>query len=168
MLGLPHGGHAPLPREAPVSGPIYSTGRRDESEAAVIRALRAGGATVYQLSARDVPDLLVGYRGVTRLVEVKTDRAKLRPGQAAFALRWLGAPPVVCRTAPQAVALLRKWETESQETRISFPVTEHMNSWDEGWSTTAPQTSGSGPPRPDLERNAPKATQARKRGSRGR
>ena len=127
-----------------MTGPLYSKGRRDESEAAVVKAFRDGGATVYQLSARDVPDLLVGYCGVTRLVEVKTDRAKLRPGQAAFSLRWLGAPPVVCRTAPQAVALLRKWETESQETRISFPRVEMVNSWDEVWSTTAPQTSGKG------------------------
>ncbi len=88
-----------------MTGPIYATGKRDEAEPAVVRAFENGGAMVAKLSARDLPDLLVGFLGVTHLVEVKTNRARMRNGQETFAKKWLGSPVVVARTAAQA----RKW-----------------------------------------------------------
>lgn len=96
-----------------MSGPIYGNGRRDEVEPGVIKAFEAGGATVKQLSGKDVPDLLVGYLLETHLVEVKTNRAKLRDGQAQFARTWLGSPVVVARTPAQA----RKWLTVWRQRR---------------------------------------------------
>jgi len=92
-----------------MTGPIYGIGRRDKMEPEVIKAFKAGGASVQQLSGRDVPDLLVGYLGVTHLVEVKTDRAGLKPGQKRWADEWRGERPVVARTAPQAWKLVRIW-----------------------------------------------------------
>jgi hypothetical protein len=95
-----------------VTGPIYGIGRRDRMEPEVIEAFKVGGASVQQLSGRDVPDLLVGFLGLTHLVEVKTDRAGLKPGQKRWADEWLGERPVVARTAPQARKWMRMWANE--------------------------------------------------------
>jgi len=100
-----------------MSGPLYGLGRRDAAEPEVIAAFRSGGASVQQLSGRDVPDLLVGYLGVTRLVEVKTNRATLKPGQRRWAETWLGEAPCVARTAPQARKLLNVWAERGRPAR---------------------------------------------------
>ena len=76
--------------------------KRDDSEREVIDTLEAGGATVQQLSGEDVPDLLVGLRGVNFLIEVKTGNAKLKPGQAKWHEGWGGAKVEVVRNAAQA------------------------------------------------------------------
>ncbi len=66
--------------------------RRDEGEAAIVAALRAEGAWVRRLDAKDLPDLLVLFRGRIYLLEVKQpagprgglkDRT-LSEGQLAF------------------------------------------------------------------------------------
>lgn len=56
--------------------------RRDANEAAIIEALRGAGASVQQLNERGAPDLLVGFRGTTYLLEVKNPEAKggAKPG----------------------------------------------------------------------------------------
>lgn len=46
--------------------------RRDAAERDIITALEKAGATVHQLSGKDIPDLLVGARGHTYLLEVKS------------------------------------------------------------------------------------------------
>lgn len=75
-----------VPRRAP---------RRDANEPAIIAALEAIGASVTQLDAPGVPDLLVGWRGRTFCIEVKDgakspSRRKLTPDQRRWALRWRG------------------------------------------------------------------------------
>lgn len=62
--------------------------KRDTAEPAIVERLRQLGAWVQPLSGSNVPDLLVRFKGVNHLVEVKTGRAKLRPGQQAAALVW--------------------------------------------------------------------------------
>ena len=62
-----------------MSGPIYRLDRRDSAEPEVVAVFLKAGATVVRHSGRDEPDLFVGYRGVWHAVEVKTDRAGLRP-----------------------------------------------------------------------------------------
>ena len=69
--------------------------RRDANEPAIIAALRAVGATVEQLSAPDLPDLLVGYCGGNWLMEVKTEKGKLKPGQERWQEWWRGVVDVV-------------------------------------------------------------------------
>lgn len=86
---------------------FFRPAHRDAAEPAIIAALRAVGATVHQLSGEDIPDLLVGYRGRTTLLEVKTpgleytDKrngktykrdGKLSEGQQAFFDSWKGGP----------------------------------------------------------------------------
>ena len=63
--------------------------RVDENQAAIVKALRDAGAYVWIIS---LPvDLLVGYKGHTFLVEIKTDaRKRLTALQADFFETWSG------------------------------------------------------------------------------
>lgn len=96
--------------------------RRDACEKAIVLALEAAGATVTKLDGRGVPDLLVGFRGMTLLMECKDpdDGARnsrhngrkvanplgLRESQWAWWQTWRGYPPVVVSTPEQAIRLL--------------------------------------------------------------
>jgi hypothetical protein len=85
--------------------PVYGA-RRDNSEPGVVKAFRAGGASVDFLpGGNGRPDLLIGFLRETHLVETKTDGAGLRASQKEWAAKWLGSPVVVARTPAQA----RKW-----------------------------------------------------------
>lgn len=68
--------------------------KRDGNEAGIVAALRQVGATVQHLSEEDCPDLLVGFRSTTFLLEVKSGANDLTPGQARWFLEWRGG---VCR-----------------------------------------------------------------------
>lgn len=83
--------------------------KRDTAEAGIIAALEAGGCTVQQISAKDVPDLLIGRRGSTLVAEVKTGKARLSDGQSQWWDRWRGNERIVLRTVDDALALLRRW-----------------------------------------------------------
>ena len=88
--------------------------KRDKNEAAICLALEQVGATVERLSGADLPDLLVGFRGVNVLMEVKqpagakggTSHRELLPGQAAWHATWRGAPVAVVRTPAEALAAI--------------------------------------------------------------
>lgn len=96
---------------------FFRPAHRDAAEPAIINALRAIGATVWPISGKDVPDLLVGYRGVTYLLEVKSrieeagkDRkksylrtTKTSDGQKAFMESWKGGPARVVHTPEEAL-----------------------------------------------------------------
>lgn len=75
--------------------------RVDPNQRALVKALRAAGASVVSLASigRGCPDLLVGYRGMTFLVELKRDAKAYSSGtgarvahenQVAFAAAWRG------------------------------------------------------------------------------
>jgi len=83
--------------------------RRDESEPGIVDAFREGGASVTPLSAKGIPDLLVGFCGVTHLVEAKTGNAGLTEAQMEFRASWSGEPPVDVRTPAQARRWLAVW-----------------------------------------------------------
>lgn len=84
--------------------------KRDDAERDIVRTLEAAGATVSRLSPTGasgetgLPDLLVGFRGVNYLLEVKTGRRKLRPGQVAWRERWQGQAVAVVRSVEDALA----------------------------------------------------------------
>ena len=78
-----------------IGGYVYQSGRRDKNEREIIDALRGAGASVQQLHAMGVPDLLVGYRGVNILLEVKSDKGKLNGQQVDWHAKWQGAVSVV-------------------------------------------------------------------------
>ena len=64
--------------------------RRDTIHADIVAALRAVGASVQDLAAvgGGVPDILVGYRGVNYLMEIKTPRHTTKAGTHARQQEW--------------------------------------------------------------------------------
>lgn len=78
--------------------------KRDASEGEVILTLRNCGWRVLQINVKDGPDLLAAKGGRTVLIEVKTGKQQLRPGQAAWQAAW-PAPVYVVRTVDDALAL---------------------------------------------------------------
>lgn len=79
--------------------------KRDANEREIIKALRQLGAEVYELSSRSIPDLLVGWRGVNYLIEVKSDKGKLTPYQNEFHQTWTGQVAII-RSVDEAVTFL--------------------------------------------------------------
>lgn len=77
----------------------YSYHQLDANHKAVRAGLEAAGATV---DPKCPGDLLVGFRGVNYLLEVKTAKGKLRPSQERFKARWKGQYAVV-RTMDEAL-----------------------------------------------------------------
>lgn len=77
--------------------------RRDENEPEIVQALRAFGASVEFIGRKGVPDLLVGFRGATHLLEVKTPGGRLRDEQEAWHAGWRGTRPVVVENPEQAL-----------------------------------------------------------------
>lgn len=80
--------------------------KRDANEAEIIKALRAAGCSVAQISARGLPDLLVGTpSGTNLLLEVKRPGAKLTASEAAFFAAWQGQRSVV-HSVEEALAVI--------------------------------------------------------------
>lgn len=74
----------------------------DANQTQVVEALRAAGATVQSLAAvgQGVPDLLVGFRGQTVLLEVKDGRKppserRLTEQQITWHGAWRGGPVAI-------------------------------------------------------------------------
>ena len=88
-----------------------SQSRRDAAEPAVIEAFKALGCSVQPLD-RPV-DLLVGFKGTSHLVEVKTGKVgygkRLNGNQEAWAALWRGSPVHVARTPEDAKELVEMW-----------------------------------------------------------
>ena len=81
--------------------------RADANQAEIVAALREIGATVTDLHrvGGGCPDLLVGYRGVNYLLEVKTEDGEFTPKEADWFLTWHGQRAVV-HTIAEALAVL--------------------------------------------------------------
>jgi hypothetical protein len=82
--------------------------RVDSNQKDIAAALMKMGATVFSLAAigGGCPDLLVGWRGVTYLVEVKGEKGKFTPAQTDFYERWKGGPIACLRTTVDVVEFL--------------------------------------------------------------
>jgi len=85
--------------------------KRDGNEAAIIAALRAVGASVTQLDGVGVPDLVVGWRGKTHLLEVKDggkppSHRRLTPAQREWHAAWRGGSLVVVADIDAALAAI--------------------------------------------------------------
>lgn len=91
--------------------------RVDQNQKEIIKALRDAGATVQPLHSigQGCPDLLVGAKGVTHLLEVKNPKALSGVGrvmqatkdrQAAWHEKWRGVPPVKVYTVEEALKVI--------------------------------------------------------------
>lgn len=97
---------------APATGRRFRAMRADRSQVGIVRALLAAGASVEVIPGHGGrPDLLVGYRGATFLLECKTPGHSLTTGsakahlarQAAWRAAWRGGPVTVVETPEQAL-----------------------------------------------------------------
>lgn len=88
--------------------PLRSHGnKRDASEAKIVDCLRSAGCSVERM---DKPcDLLIGFRGETFLVEVKTGKGKLTDSQSDFKAKWRGSPVFIIRDVSGALETLKLW-----------------------------------------------------------
>lgn len=88
-------------------------GRIDDNQRIIVDTLRTAGATVVLLSdvGKGVPDLLVGFRGVTLLMEVKdgkkppSDRL-LTPDQQRWHAEWRGGALAIVDSADSALRMI--------------------------------------------------------------
>lgn len=92
--------------------------RTDLNQQSIVNALRQIGAHVVDTSevGHGFPDLVVGWRGQTYLIECKNgDRApsarKLTSDQQIFLLNWAGGPLFVVDSPSQAIAMITQRET---------------------------------------------------------
>lgn len=81
-------------------------GRRDTTHKEVRDGLRALGISVADTAdmGDDFPDLVVGVRGQTFLIEVKGPKTPVSEGQREFAAAWRGSPVIVARSLDEALA----------------------------------------------------------------
>ena len=75
------------------------------TQAEIVTALRNAGCSVVSLAGvgQGVPDLLVGVRGETYLLECKSPGERLRLSQKQWTDAWRGAKPMVVKTALEAL-----------------------------------------------------------------
>jgi hypothetical protein len=80
----------------------------DENHRAIVATLQYNGALVGDLSnaGGGIPDLVVGFRGVLFLVEVKTPKGALSPKQKEFFAQWSEYPTLVIRTVDEAMDVM--------------------------------------------------------------
>ena len=67
--------------------------RVDQNQPEIVKEFRRMGATVQIISniGKGCPDIIVGYKGVNYLIEIKKDeKAKLTPHEEVFFLTWRG------------------------------------------------------------------------------
>jgi hypothetical protein len=83
-------------------------GNPDANQGDIVQALRKVGAVVVLLTVLGdgIPDLLVGFRGETFLLEVKTAKGRLEEAQEVFIATWRGRPVRVVRTVDEAFAAI--------------------------------------------------------------
>lgn len=108
--------------------PMRRAHKVDQNQSDIIAALRANGMTVKDCSAvgQGFPDLCVGFRGGTYLVETKSDKSvshrvsePLTAAQRVFHLAWCG-DICIAETPEDAV----RWvvETAKREGRLALMV----------------------------------------------
>lgn len=91
--------------------------RVDANQEQIVSALRAAGASVTVIK---LPvDLLVGYAGITSLVEVKNPQSQygkkgLNSNQSDFLAGWNGGPVVMVDSPESALQMLRMMEKPSK------------------------------------------------------
>ena len=87
--------------------------RVDENQGLIVKALRAYGATVRIITQGDgIPDLLVGYRGHTILMEVKDGNKppsarQLTTAEQMFFDQWTGGKLFIVNSVEEALDVLK-------------------------------------------------------------
>ena len=87
--------------------------RTDRNHKEIVRVLRQLGASVCDLSGvgHGCPDILVGFRGKTHLMEIKDGlkspcRRRLTPDEQEWHESWRGRPVAVVESVPDALEVI--------------------------------------------------------------
>ena len=95
---------------------IRRASKVDANQSEIVAAFRRLGVRVALLHrvGEGVPDLLTGYRGVDRLVEVKDgslppSARQLNPAQVAWHRDWRGCKPFVVTSVDDVITLVIQW-----------------------------------------------------------
>lgn len=89
--------------------------KRDANEPEIINALTQAGATVHKLSGAGIPDLLIGYRQETYLIDVKNKAGRgnrLTEDQKDFFADWRGGKAGVALTITDALVFIGAMEAD--------------------------------------------------------
>ena len=93
--------------------------KRDSNESEIVERLRQLGAVVVRLSGAGVPDLLISWRGISRIAEVKRPKGKLTQAQIIFHREWSGEPvPILTGPDDATTWLLSLTKAAARETHI--------------------------------------------------
>ncbi len=100
-------------------------GHTDRNQRAIVDAFRKLGATVSITSGvgRGFPDLVVGYRGVNELVEVKSSKGELNADEERWHSTWSGSSTVV-RDEEDVVDLLGRMAAAADAALRAIGVVE--------------------------------------------
>lgn len=93
----------------------YYKKRVDENQKQLVHTFIALGASVLNLSTvgRGCPDLLIGYRGKSVLVEIKRDeKAAFTEPQIKFMQNWRGGPISRIDSVDAAIRLIKMLDME--------------------------------------------------------
>lgn len=84
--------------------------RVDSNQKEIVEALRAYGCSVLHLhQLKNCFDILVGYKGLTFLFEIKKSaKDKLTEGELKFKTEWFGSPVSVITSELQAIEIIEK------------------------------------------------------------
>ncbi|MDF7813628.1 hypothetical protein [Hymenobacter sp. YC55] len=87
---------------------IRTASRVDANQKQIVTALRQIGASVLHVhQLKNCFDILVGYRGRTFLIEIKTsEKEKLTDGEAEFKASWRGSEYHIVYSVDQAIRLV--------------------------------------------------------------
>lgn len=102
--------------------------RVDRNAGEIVEGLRKAGAYVRVITQGEgLPDLLVGYRGYTLLIEIKDgqkppSQQKLTEAEQKFFDEWTGGPLVRAASLDEAIDLLRN-RFQAQQMSILQQIT---------------------------------------------
>ena len=91
-------------------------GRVDANHTAIVSLLRSFGCSVISTAGvgDGFPDLVVGFHGVTHLIEIKDgekspSKRRLTPDEEDWHSTWQGDPVCILKSLRDAEELVRKW-----------------------------------------------------------
>jgi Holliday junction resolvase len=93
----------------------YYSKRVDQNQKTIVHTFIALGASVLNLSrvGQGCPDIAIGYKGKTVLVEIKKDaKAKFTEPQVEFMKKWRGGPVSRIDSVDAAIRLIKLLDIE--------------------------------------------------------
>jgi hypothetical protein len=84
---------------------MRTAARKDANQKEIVKGLRRIGASVEVINKKGFTDLVVGWRKVNYLMEVKTDEGNLTEDQEKWHAEWKGQKAIV-RNLGQAYAVI--------------------------------------------------------------